>query len=184
MAKTYAQISFDFDAAPALSPPEKVRASAIPEPSPAAGEAKPAEETGADSQPPRRRSPRGRKPQKLYAAEASMVSVPEDEVLFSRQYYSIGEVAQMFGVNPSLLRFWESEFDIIKPRKNRKGDRHFRPVDVKNIQLIYDLLRRRKLTIQGARDYLRNSKKAQERFEMIRSLQKIKAFLLELRASL
>ena len=90
----------------------------------------------------------------------------------------------MFQVNASLLRFWESEFDIIKPRKNRKGDRHFRPVDIKNLQLIYDLLRRRKLTIDGARDFIRNNKKSQERFAMIQSLQKIKGFLLEIKASL
>lgn len=131
-----------------------------------------------------KKSGRGRKSQKTYAAEADLVEVPDDETLFQRQYYAIGEVAQMFKVNPSLLRFWESEFDIIKPRKNRKGDRHFRPADIKNLQLIYDLLRRRKLTIDGARDFIRNSKKAQERFEMIQSLQKIRAFLLEIKASI
>lgn len=129
-------------------------------------------------------SGRGRKSQKTYAAEADLVRIPEDEILFQKQYYSIGEVSQMFKVNASLLRFWESEFDIIKPRKNRKGDRHFRPVDIKNLQLIYDLLRRRKLTIDGARDFIKNNKKSQERFTMIQSLQKIKAFLLEIKSSL
>jgi DNA-binding transcriptional MerR regulator len=133
---------------------------------------------------PKRPSGRGRKSQKTYAAEADLVSIPEDDVLFQKQYYSIGEVSQMFKVNASLLRFWESEFDIIKPRKNRKGDRHFRPVDIKNLQLIYDLLRRRKLTIDGARDFIKNNKKSQERFAMIQSLQKIKAFLLEVKGSL
>jgi len=127
---------------------------------------------------------RGRKSQKLYAAEADLVHIPDDEILFQKQYYSIGEVSQMFQVNASLLRFWESEFDIIKPRKNRKGDRHFRPVDIKNLQLIYDLLRRRKLTIDGARDFIKNNKKSQERFAMIQSLQKIKSFLLEVKSSL
>ncbi|RYZ89858.1 MAG: MerR family transcriptional regulator [Proteobacteria bacterium] len=129
-------------------------------------------------------SGRGRKSQKLYAAEADLVNIPEDEILFQKQYYTIGEVSQMFKVNASLLRFWESEFDIIKPRKNRKGDRHFRPVDIKNLQLIYDLLRRRKLTIDGARDFIKNNKKSQERFVMIQSLQKIKGFLLEIKSSL
>lgn len=133
---------------------------------------------------PKPRSGRGRKSQKSYAAEADLVDVPEDEILFQKQYYSIGEVSQMFKVNASLLRFWESEFDIIKPRKNKKGDRHFRPVDIKNLQLIYDLLRRRKLTIDGARDFIKNNKKSQERFEMIQSLQKIKSFLLEIKASI
>lgn len=129
-------------------------------------------------------SGRGRKSQKSYAAEADLVSIPDDDTLFQKQYYSIGEVSQMFKVNASLLRFWESEFDIIKPRKNRKGDRHFRPVDIKNLQLIYDLLRRRKLTIDGARDFIKNNKKSQERFTMIQSLQKIRGFLLEIKASL
>lgn len=127
---------------------------------------------------------RGRKSQKLYAAEADLVNIPEDEILFQKQYYTIGEVSHMFQVNASLLRFWESEFDIIKPRKNRKGDRHFRPVDIKNLQLIYDLLRRRKLTIDGARDFIKNNKKSQERFAMIQSLQKIKSFLLEVKSTL
>jgi DNA-binding transcriptional MerR regulator len=130
------------------------------------------------------KSTRGRKSQKTFAAEADLISIPEDEALFSKQYYSIGEVSSMFRVNPSLLRFWESEFDIIQPRKNRKGDRHFRPIDIKNLQLIYDLLRRRKLTIEGAKEFLKNNKKCQERFEMIQSLQKIRGFLLELKAAL
>ena len=133
---------------------------------------------------PKRSSGRGRKSQKTFAAEADLVEIPEDEILFQKQYYSIGEVSQMFKVNASLLRFWESEFDIIKPRKNRKGDRHFRPVDIKNLQLIYDLLRRRKLTIDGARDFIKNNKKSQERFAMIQSLQKIKSFLLEIKAGI
>ncbi|OQP66095.1 hypothetical protein A3860_15915 [Niastella vici] len=90
----------------------------------------------------------------------------------------------MFGVNQSLLRFWENEFDIIQPRKNRKGDRHFRPVDIKNLELIYDLLRRRKLTIEGAKDFLKKSSRAKEHFEMIQSLQSLKGFLLEIKAAL
>jgi DNA-binding transcriptional MerR regulator len=110
--------------------------------------------------------------------------VPNDEILFQKQYYSIGEVAGWFRVNQSLLRYWETEFDVLQPRKNRKGDRFFRPADVKNLQLIYDLLRRRKFTIEGAKEYLKNNKRAEEKFEMIRSLEKIKAFLNELKASL
>jgi DNA-binding transcriptional MerR regulator len=133
---------------------------------------------------PKSSSGRGRKSQKTFAAQADLVDVPEDDILFQKQYYAIGEVSQMFKVNASLLRFWESEFDIIKPRKNKKGDRHFRPVDIKNLQLIYDLLRRRKLTIDGAKDFLKNNKKSQERFNMIQSLQKIRGFLLEIKASL
>lgn len=130
------------------------------------------------------KSTRGRKSLKTVEAEAELVSLPEDEALFSRQYYSIGEVAEMFRVNTSLIRFWENEFDILQPRKNRKGDRHFRPVDIKNLSLIYDLLRRRKLTMEGAKDFLKKNKHGQERYEMIESLRKVRGFLLELKASL
>jgi|KBSSwiStaDraftv2_1062776.scaffolds.fasta_scaffold05611_3 DNA-binding transcriptional MerR regulator len=129
-------------------------------------------------------STRGRRSLKEFGLEADLIAVPEDAILFQKQYYSIGEVAGWFRVNQSLLRYWESEFDILQPRKNRKGDRFFRPVDVKNLQLIYDLLRRRKFTIEGAKDYLKNTKKSEEKFAMIQSMEKIKAFLNELKAGL
>lgn len=129
-------------------------------------------------------STRGRRSLKDIALGSDLVQIPEDEVLFQKQYYSIGEVAVMFRENQSLIRYWETEFDILKPRKNRKGDRFFRPVDIKNLVMIYDLLRRRKFTIEGAKDYLKKNKKAEEKFEMIQSLQKIRSFLLELKASL
>jgi len=133
---------------------------------------------------PPSKSTRGRKSLKTLEDSTYLINVPEDDLLFQRQYYAIGEVAEMFHVNTSLLRYWETEFDILQPRKNRKGDRHFRPVDIKNLQLIHDLLRRRKLTIEGAKDFLKRNKKSQERFELIQSLQKIRAFLLEIKASL
>ena len=129
-------------------------------------------------------STRGRRSLKEFGLEADLIAVPEDAILFQKQYYSIGEVAGWFRVNQSLLRYWESEFDILQPRKNRKGDRFFRPVDIKNLQLIYDLLRRRKFTIEGARDYLKKTKKTDEKFVMIQSLERIKSFLNELKASL
>ncbi len=127
---------------------------------------------------------RGRKSLKEIAMKAEMLQIPADEQLFQKQYYPIGEVARMFRENQSLIRYWETEFDILQPRKNRKGDRFFRPADIKNLVLIYDLLRRRKFTIQGARDYLKKNKGADEKFAMIQSLEKIKGFLLELKASL
>lgn len=96
----------------------------------------------------------------------------------------MGEVAEMFRVNQSLLRFWETEFSILQPKKNKKGDRYFRPIDIKNLHLIYHLLRQRKYTIEGAKEFLRKNKKADERFEAIQRLQQIKAFLLELKAQL
>lgn len=130
------------------------------------------------------KSTRGRKSIKQSSAEADLINIPDDEILFQKQYYSMGAVAEMFRVNHSLLRFWENEFDIIQPRKNKKGDRYFRPVDIKNLHLIYHLLRQRKYTIEGAKDFLKKNKKSQERFEAINKLQQVKDFLLELKASL
>lgn len=129
-------------------------------------------------------STRGRRSLKEMAGDLDLVEIPEDAILFQKQYYSIGEVAGMFKVNTSLIRYWENEFDIIEPRKNRKGDRFFKPVDVKNLQMIHDLLRRRKFTIEGAKDYIKKNKQAREKYEMIQSLQKMRSFLLELRANL
>ncbi len=138
-------------------------------------------------QPPPQGKPkpvRGRKALKDFEADIEQVEVPEDEILFKKQYYSIGEVANMFKVNTSLIRYWENEFDVLDPRKNRKGDRFFKPSDVKNLQLIHDLLRRRKFTIEGAKEYLKKNKRAKEKYEMIQSMQKLRAFLLELKANL
>ena len=90
----------------------------------------------------------------------------------------------MFNENASLIRYWENEFDILKPKKNAKGDRFFRPEDVKNLKLIHNLLRRRKYTIEGAKEFLKNNKTAAEKLEMIHSLQKLKSFLNELKESL
>lgn len=130
------------------------------------------------------KSTRGRKSMKQIEAEADLIEVPEDEELFKKQYYSIGEVAGMFKVNQSLLRYWEAEFDIIQPRKNKKGDRHFRPIDIKNLHLIYHLLRQRKYTIEGAKDFLKKNKKTEERFEILQKLTQIKSFLQALKSSL
>ena len=127
---------------------------------------------------------RGRKSIKEMSMEADLPQVPEDEKLFSKQYYGIGEVATMFQVNASLLRYWETEFDVLKPKKNGKGDRFFRPEDIKNLQIIHHLLRQKKFTIQGAKDYLKNNKQSKEKFEMVKQLQQLKAFLLEMKAGL
>ncbi len=127
---------------------------------------------------------RGRKSLKEISLNADLIQIPGDEELFKKQYYSIGEVAAMFRENQSLIRYWETEFDILQPRKNRKGDRFFRPVDIKNLVMIYDLLRRRKFTIEGAKEYLKKNKKAEEKFAAIQSLEKIRNFLLELKANL
>ncbi|WP_225975572.1 MerR family transcriptional regulator [Panacibacter ginsenosidivorans] len=130
-------------------------------------------------------SKRGRKSFKEMDAEIVMVEVPDDDILFQKQYYAISEVAKWFHVNQSLLRYWENEFSVLKPRKTRKGDRLFRPEDVKNLQLIYYLLRQRKFSIEGARQYLKdNKKKADTQMQLIQSLTKFRAFLLEWKANL
>jgi DNA-binding transcriptional MerR regulator len=141
--------------------------------------------SGQPVQPPqKKKSTRGRKKIKDVEFLDDAIEVPEDEVLFQKAYYGIGEVAQMFKVNISQLRYWENEFDELQPRKNRKGDRQFRPEDIKTLQLIHDLIRRRKFTMEGAKEFLKKNKKAKEAHQLIASLQKIKTFLLELRASM
>jgi DNA-binding transcriptional MerR regulator len=130
------------------------------------------------------KSTRGRKSMKEMSAGVELIEVPEDEVLYQKMYYTIGKVADMFKVNQSLIRLWENEFDILKPKKNGKGDRLFRPEDIKNIHLIYHLMRERKYTMEGAKDFIKKNKRASEKFETIESLKKLRAFLLELKASL
>jgi len=128
---------------------------------------------------------RGRKSNKLNYTPADEINIPSDEVLASRLYYPISEVASWFGVAASQIRFWENEFDILKPRKNRKGDRLFRAEDIKNLRLIYYLLRNRKFSIQGAKDYLAsNSNKTEMHLQLAQSLGRFRSFLLELKTNL
>src|SRR5690606_26159364 len=93
---------------------------------------------------------RGRKSLKELAGDPHVIQELEKMTL-DKQYYSISEVAGMFRVNTSLVRYWENEFDILQPKKNRKGDRLFRQEDIQNLKLIYHLLRERKYTIEGAK---------------------------------
>ena len=130
------------------------------------------------------KSNRGRKSIKEFHTEVNDLEIPEDEILFQKQYYSIGDVAAMFRENTSLIRYWENEFSILKPKKNKKGDRFFRPADIKNLKMIYHLLRERKYTIEGAKEFIKNNKAAGEKHEMIESLEKIKSFLIELKNNL
>jgi DNA-binding transcriptional MerR regulator len=127
---------------------------------------------------------RGRRKLSDNSIAEGFITVPEDDVLFQKKYYGIGVVAEMFKVNISLIRFWEKEFDILKPKLNGKGDRHFRPEDVKNLKLIHHLLREKKYTIEGARDFLRKNKKTDEVFAIIEDLKKTKLFLTDLKLSL
>ncbi len=128
---------------------------------------------------------RGRKSFKEIDATVDLIDVPDDKTLQQKLYYSISEVAGWFKVNTSLLRYWENEFDVLQPRKTRKGDRLFRIEDIKNLQLIYFLLRQRKFSIEGAKSYLKNNKqKIDIETQLVQSLTGFRTFLLELRSSL
>lgn len=108
------------------------------------------------------------------------VDLPKD-----KRYYSIGEIAKAFNVNASLIRFWDSEFDILKPKKNAKGNRMFTPEDVTNLQLIYHLVKERGFTLDGAKTHLKEGqKKTLDAFEIIQKLEDIKAQLVAIKNEL
>lgn len=137
-----------------------------------------------DSSPAVKPKKRGRKSLKELADDPQIIQ-EIDKLKLDKQYYPISEVANMFRVNTSLIRYWENEFDILQPKKNRKGDRLFRPEDIQNLKLIYHLLRERKYTIEGAKQKLREDKKVATRnFEMVQALLKVKGFLSELKDQL
>lgn len=107
------------------------------------------------------------------------------ELSKDKLYFSIGEVAEAFHVNASLIRFWDKEFDILKPKKNAKGNRMFTQEDVKNLQLIYHLVKERGFTLEGAKTHLKeNKKKTLDKFEIISKLENIKSQLLTLKNDL
>lgn len=99
-------------------------------------------------------------------------------------YYPIGEVAKAFDVNPSLLRYWEQEFPILRPKKNKKGNRYFTPEDIKNLQIIYHLVKEKGYTLDGARIALATNGKISETVSIIDRLEYVKAELLKLKESL
>lgn len=193
MQKSFEQLDlFGFPIEPAAQPKKKapsekpVPAEPIPVPEPVAAVAEP-------SIPLKNTKPasvktagkRGRKSFREMDSEADLIDVPDEDILQQKLYYSISEVAGWFKVNTSLLRFWENEFDILQPRKTRKGDRLFRVEDIKNLQLIYFLLRQRKFSIDGAKNYLKNNKKeADTQAQLVQSLTKFRSFLLELKSSI
>ncbi|MAY83961.1 MAG: MerR family transcriptional regulator [Flavobacteriales bacterium] len=109
----------------------------------------------------------------------------DSEKTSNKLYYSIGEVSKMFDVNPSLIRFWEKEFSIIKPKKNKKGNRLFTKKDVDNLTLIYHLVKEKGYTLDGAKKKMRENKDEKlDEVEMLKSLKKIKAFLESLKSEL
>ena len=100
-------------------------------------------------------------------------------------YYSIGEVADMFHVNTSLIRFWEKEFDIIKPHKNKKGNRQFTKTDIDNFHLIYHLVKEKGMTLKGAQLKLSEQRSETEaNFEIVKRLQNVREGLLQIKAEL
>ena len=103
--------------------------------------------------------------------------------LQEKRYYSIGEVASKFNVNPSLIRFWEQEFKLLNPKKNSRGNRKFTNTDIENINKIYFLLKEKGFTIQGAKDYIRNEKTS-KKLDIVTKLKLIKDKLIEIRDQL
>ncbi|MDY0780904.1 MerR family transcriptional regulator [Tenacibaculum sp. IB213877] len=102
-----------------------------------------------------------------------------------KRYYKIGEVAKAFGVNTSLIRFWEGEFDVIRPKKNAKGNRLFTPEDIENFKLIYNLVKERGFTLDGAKQKLKkNPDKVVENHEIISRLEAVKAELIKIKNQL
>lgn len=107
--------------------------------------------------------------------------MPYKETKVEKLYYSIGEVAAMFKVNTSLIRFWEKEFDIIRPKKNKKGNRLFTKKDIDNFHIIYHLVKEKGMTLKGAKKKMKENKEDTEHnFEIIRSLENIKEMLIDL----
>ncbi|MFY7670297.1 MerR family transcriptional regulator [Tenacibaculum sp. MEBiC06402] len=102
-----------------------------------------------------------------------------------KRYYRIGEVAKAFNVNASLIRFWEGEFDIIKPKKNAKGNRLFTQQDIENFKLIYNLVKERGFTLDGAKQKLKqNPEKVVDNQEIITRLEAVKAELIKIKNQL
>lgn len=111
--------------------------------------------------------------------------VPYKETETTRLYYTIGEVSKMFNVNTSLIRFWEKEFEVLQPRKNKKGNRLFTAEDVANLRIIYHLVKERGFTLQGAKSKLKENKSdVTDTTEIYDALTKVRGFLVELKESL
>lgn len=111
--------------------------------------------------------------------------MPYKEKEITKLYYSIGEVAEIFNVSTSLIRYWEGEFDVLKPKKNKKGNRLFTPQDLENLHLIFHLVKERGFTLEGAKKKLKDNKEETvQNHKILLSLNRIKDFLSELKESL
>ena len=102
-----------------------------------------------------------------------------------KRYYRIGEIAKAFDVNASLIRFWDKEFEALKPKKNAKGNRRFTPEDVQNLKLIYNLVKERGYTLEGAKTYLKKqNQKSLNDFDIITKLERVKDELIKIKNQL
>jgi len=113
--------------------------------------------------------------------------LPYKERKIEKKYFSIGEVAANFKVAPSLIRFWEKEFDILSPQKNRKGNRQYTNTDILNFKMIFHLVKEKGYTLQGAKEFLKNNKNQpleEDKQDIKATLEKLKSFLVELRETL
>ena len=111
--------------------------------------------------------------------------MPKLKKNIEKLFYPIGEVAQMYGVNVSLIRFWENEFDILKPKKNKKGNRMFTKTDLENLEIIFHLVKERGFTLDGAKKKLKENKKDTiDNISIIKKLKEIRTFLVDLREEL
>ena len=108
--------------------------------------------------------------------------MPYRERKVEKLYYSIGEVAEMFELPVSTIRFWENEFDVLKPMKNKKGNRLFTPVDIKNLKIIHRLVKEEGMTLSGAKKKLSEKwEETEYKYEITEALGKIKSILLDIR---
>ena len=111
--------------------------------------------------------------------------LPRKKPAVERVWYRIGDVAKMFGVNQSLIRYYENEFDILKPRKNSKGTRNFTPKDLENLKLILFYINERGYTIEGAKAKMNgNLTESVNNMEIVESLMKVKEFLLKIKSEI
>jgi len=107
---------------------------------------------------------------------------PDKKIKTDKLFYSIGEVASMFNVNTSLIRYWENEFDVIKPQKNKKGNRLFTQKDIENFHLIWHLVKERGMTLNGAKKKIKDNRaETEHNFELVKKLSEIKSLLIEIR---
>ncbi|MFD2244799.1 MerR family transcriptional regulator [Pontibacter ruber] len=111
--------------------------------------------------------------------------MPYKEKEIEKQYYTIGEVAAIFEVAPSLIRFWETEFEQLRPKKSKKGNRQYTAKDIENLRSVYHLVKERGFTIQGAKEVLKNkSVQTKDKIDMIQSLEKVRSFLVGIKDQL